>query len=312
MVFHSRRWQVADLEETVRSRDDEIEALKAQLEEAQLEAAAASLTPSVVVAEMAAAAAAAHNFEVGERGWMLNPHFTDGTRLRISPAADAEFTDGFVLNDTEVEILENADDFSRVRAATPPPPEDTATADGAAPAAAAAIEGWVRTRNITKRKRGAGLAIGALRGSYNQVVVARQHSMKNVAERQASMAAAAAADHDAPAEASGVPAAAADSAAPVASDAAPAVDVGAEGSASEASAAAATAAAAATPVRRGMSKKEIDDLSDTVASELRASLGKANLRTMELFRDCDIKVRRIPPMRKSCKDLPQITISASP
>ena len=52
---------------------------------------------------------------------MLNPYFKDGTRLRISPDRESGFTDQYVLNDKEVEVLGTCDGFVNIQACDPDP-----------------------------------------------------------------------------------------------------------------------------------------------------------------------------------------------
>jgi hypothetical protein len=74
----------------------------------------------------------------------MNPFFKDGTRLRIDPKVESEFSDQFILNDHEVEILEiSGEGFVRIRAA------GKDADDGA--------EGWLRETNLSRIERKAGL-----------------------------------------------------------------------------------------------------------------------------------------------------------
>ena len=86
-------------------------------------------------------------FEVGERLWMQNPYFKDGTKLRSGPSHSDPFLDQFVLNDACVEIVELSaeGDYARVRLVAEEGEEEE---EG---------EGWVRTRNISRIERKAGL-----------------------------------------------------------------------------------------------------------------------------------------------------------
>ena len=73
---------------------------------------------------------------------MLNPYFRDGTRLRVGPLKEDAFSDEFILNDSEVEVVDvAAGGFARVRTV-----DETIFADG-----------WCRSRNLTNVKRGLGL-----------------------------------------------------------------------------------------------------------------------------------------------------------
>jgi len=83
--------------------------------------------------------------KVGERVFALNPLFTDGTRLRVDAASDAEFNGQHVLNDDAVEILELKNEFARIHV--------VGAQVGGKP-----VEGWMRERNLSRRKRGQGLA----------------------------------------------------------------------------------------------------------------------------------------------------------
>ena len=69
-------------------------------------AAAPAAAAPAAAAPSAADVANLNEFVVGEHGYMLNPYYRDGTRLRVSGEADADFNEQFVLNDYEVEILE--------------------------------------------------------------------------------------------------------------------------------------------------------------------------------------------------------------
>ena len=82
---------------------------------------------------------------VGEVVYMLNPYFRDGTRLRLGPDKDAKFSDMSILNDAEVVVLGLTEDgFAHVRAVDEP-------MFGMTP------EGWVRSRNLTRVRRLAGI-----------------------------------------------------------------------------------------------------------------------------------------------------------
>jgi SH3-like domain-containing protein len=72
---------------------------------------------------------------------MLNPYFTDGTRLRVRPDQDADFNEQFILNDAPIEIVAIENGFARVRDLDHPD-----------------AEGWVRERNLARHKRESGLA----------------------------------------------------------------------------------------------------------------------------------------------------------
>ena len=74
---------------------------------------------------------------------MLNPAFSDGTRLRLEPTAESEFNNFFVMNDREIEVLELVDDFVKLKE----------VGYGADPNAI----GWARNKNITRSKRVSGL-----------------------------------------------------------------------------------------------------------------------------------------------------------
>ena len=84
------------------------------------------------------------NLRVGERLFLCNPYFADGTRLRCAPDRESEFVEGAaIFNDEEVEILMVVPNgFSKIRAC-----ENGNTS-----------EGYVRNRNLTRRRRMKGLA----------------------------------------------------------------------------------------------------------------------------------------------------------
>lgn len=84
------------------------------------------------------------NIRVGERLILNNPYFADGTRLRLAPDRESEFAEGAAIdNDEEVEIVAvSPNGFSMIRAC-----ENGKTS-----------EGWVRNRNLTRRRRVRGLA----------------------------------------------------------------------------------------------------------------------------------------------------------
>ncbi|MCA9676067.1 MAG: histidinol-phosphate aminotransferase family protein [Kofleriaceae bacterium] len=79
-------------------------------------------------------------FAPGEVVYALNPRYKDGTRLRRGPAADAGFNGVWVPNDVRLEIhaVDAAAGFAEV-----------AKPDGA--------RGWIRTRNLTRTARVAGV-----------------------------------------------------------------------------------------------------------------------------------------------------------
>ena len=64
-------------------------------------------------------AMAGDTWTAGERGFMLNPKFADGTRLRKSPEpGDDNFTEEYVLNDAEVRSREGAPSDESPRSAS--------------------------------------------------------------------------------------------------------------------------------------------------------------------------------------------------
>ena len=81
---------------------------------------------------------------MGDRAFMLNTDYFDGTRLRARPHAD-EFNGQFVPNDQQVEILALEGGFSQVCSCGEGVTDETR------------VEGWVRTRNISAVKRAVGL-----------------------------------------------------------------------------------------------------------------------------------------------------------
>ena len=73
---------------------------------------------------------------VGEKMVMLNPYFRDGTRLRLGPERDADFSDQHILNDAEVIVLDvSSNGFAKVQSC-----EDFS------------VEGWVRQRNLIRQR----------------------------------------------------------------------------------------------------------------------------------------------------------------
>ena len=82
------------------------------------------------------------DFAIGDVVFMLNPYFRDGTRLRLGPTRDDPFSEQHILNDAEVEVLELSQEngFAKVGEVS-----------------GAMAEGWVRGRNLVRRKRGTGL-----------------------------------------------------------------------------------------------------------------------------------------------------------
>ena len=162
-----------DVEDHLRERDDEVAKLKQDVEAlrnsvSKYKAAAilgATPPPDAPPVEGAPPPAAAPvlplpgssgaTFEgedidlsplkVGERCFMLNPFFADGTRLRATPDATGDFNDQFVMNDREVEILATSEDFVHIH-------EVHENDDGTH------ADGWVRARNISRVRRASGLA----------------------------------------------------------------------------------------------------------------------------------------------------------
>lgn len=82
-------------------------------------------------------------FSPGEAVFALNPKYRDGTRLRRGPAGEAEFNGVWVPNDTPLEVLAVGAEFAEVR-----------KPDGQT--------GWIRTRNLTRTERVAGIAKGVV------------------------------------------------------------------------------------------------------------------------------------------------------
>ncbi len=77
------------------------------------------------------------SFKPGDKAYAFNPHYKDGTRLRVGAAREAEFMDAYVVNDEEVLVLEVSSDFAKVR---------RVTQEGAE-----AAEGWLRQRNLLRQ-----------------------------------------------------------------------------------------------------------------------------------------------------------------
>lgn len=100
-------------------------------------------------------------FRTGDRVFMLNTQYLDGTRLRTGPRVDDEFSGQFVLNDQQVEILALEDRFAKIRSCGEGVPEATTL-----------VEGWVRTRNLSAVKRKAGLAPSLLTKAASSGLVA--------------------------------------------------------------------------------------------------------------------------------------------
>ena len=91
-------------------------------------------------------------FAVGDRGWMANTHFSDGTRLRLQPAEDSAFyEDGrYLLNDAAVTIVGVSVNKAFLEVCALPAPSSSADSPE--------LRGWVRARNVSQHKREAGLA----------------------------------------------------------------------------------------------------------------------------------------------------------
>ena len=85
-------------------------------------------------------------FTVGDEVYGFNPHYKDGTKLRITPELKSDFTGQAILNDAKVMVLELNDDgiFAKVRALS---------GNGID----AQAEGWMRVRNLTHVERTTGL-----------------------------------------------------------------------------------------------------------------------------------------------------------
>ena len=186
----AREKEVLELEAQLSRREDEIATLKSKLAAAVAEAAenakmvqeassssSSSSSSSAAAAAVAAVDADAANaapaistparvpagapwqvdLRVGDRMHMNNPFFSDGTRLRIGPSADAEFFSPtrFILNDEEVEIVavDATGEFVEVKSTQLPSAESAESETGQPP-----VQGWVRARNVTKHKRESGLA----------------------------------------------------------------------------------------------------------------------------------------------------------
>ena len=109
----------------------------------EAERAAAAAVAAAAAAAVAAAGGVKEPFKVGESVFTLNPFFSDGTRLRMKPEDASDFTGQHVLNDVQVEILEMADSYARIRG-----PVDRHASLG---------EGWIRVRNLSRHLRGQGL-----------------------------------------------------------------------------------------------------------------------------------------------------------
>ena len=109
----------------------------------EAERAAAAAVAAAAAAAVAAAGGVKEPFKVGESVFTLNPFFTDGTRLRMKPEDASDFTGQHVLNDVQVEILEMANSYARIRG-----PVDRHASLG---------EGWIRERNLSRHRRGQGL-----------------------------------------------------------------------------------------------------------------------------------------------------------
>src|SRR5262245_3030382 len=84
----------------------------------------------------------ADSFAPGEAVFALNPKYSDGTRLRAEPRAEAEFNGVWVPNDSPLEVIQRRDDFYEVR-----------KPDGQ--------KGWIRARNLARTARVAGFSKAA-------------------------------------------------------------------------------------------------------------------------------------------------------
>ena len=196
-------------------------------------------------------------FAVGEKVFMLNPFFTDGTRLRISPEEKAEFNDQYILNDAEIEVLTLENGFAKVRET-----EASHQAEGQVNA-----EGWVRERNLSKLKRESGLfglRKAILEGSSKNLLEGVE--MSDVGSVEGSIA-----PSMAPSGVSEVTA----SEAATASEVVPQPGAHVESKADQAE------------YEKAMEMKRLEDRSTEIAQQLKTALEKTNLKTMELFRDWD-------------------------
>lgn len=82
-------------------------------------------------------------YKVGEKAYADNPHYEDGTRLRVSAERESDFTGKHVLNDAHVEVVEVSGEFAKVRIL--PTEEAAEAAEPEAP-----TEGWMRQRNLKR------------------------------------------------------------------------------------------------------------------------------------------------------------------
>ena len=205
-----------------------------------------------------------HSFSEGDVGWMFNP-VTEGTRLRDGPYADAGFVGiAFVRNDVEVEVLTVTGEFCQVRAVTDKADDDKA-------------EGWVRTRYISRHAKGADFAMNALRNSYIDVSAAR-----SVLERDATGGSGSVLDENV-----SVPATP-----PVTRDPSAAIEAsspakGTDKALSPKVAERVESRANTAEYKEAIKAQALDQLANTMAAELKTALARANLRTMELYREWD-------------------------
>jgi hypothetical protein len=83
------------------------------------------------------------SIDVGEKVFMLNPYFREGTQLRKYPLLDSEYLKCQIFNDTRVEVLQISEGFARIRTCDPDVMDEA--------------EGWVRLRNLARERRGKGM-----------------------------------------------------------------------------------------------------------------------------------------------------------
>ena len=219
-----------------------------------------------------------------------------GTRLRIGDHSDAPFAgSAFLRNDVEVEVLTSSGDFCKVRAVGPGDEEP--------------VEGWVRTRYVSKHAKGADSAMAALRDSYNDIAIARRAStaymanlasLSNVGESSANLPVTPTPAPMPPALTTAKSSVNLLSEVALAPEAAPAGALPAAEATTTAPTSPADAQAAVVQPKAGVSQANseayelaaksaaLDLLASTIAAELKSALARANLRTMELFRELSL------------------------
>ena len=296
--------QVNELETLLVNKDDEIAQLKAALSElekrlqatqaaqaAQAAAGAPAAAPAASDASVGADTAAKEAesaLQAGEVVFMLNPYFVDGTRLRREPKDDSEFNDQFVLNDEQVTILElSGNGFAKIQRAA-------SADDRLRDAAAASVEGWVRTKNLTRVQRSSGLM--DLRQSFSAM---RLSSDDFLALQMASAAAAAAA-------------AASDKAGEGDEDTVAADGEGAAAVKAQMPGGHIQSHASSVEYEAAARAAAMDEMANEIASQIKIALERTNVRTQELFRDWDSDRNGLIDKKEFQKSMAGLGVKASP